>query len=69
MRRLRAPIVWYSSRQSNESPMRVQSRLKACSSSRVTRSQAAMKFGRETLRGGPSLEAFADASSSTSSGS
>jgi hypothetical protein len=63
-----SPIVWYSWRQSIESPSRCHSALNERSSSRVTRSHASMKFGRETWRGG-SLRRAAFASSSTRFGS
>ena len=68
MRRACGSIVWYSCRQSIERPSRCQSALNERSSSRVTRSHASMKFGRETWRGG-SLRSFALASWSTRSGS
>jgi hypothetical protein len=68
MRRQRSSMVWYSSRQSKESPRRRHSSWKEASSWRVTSSQAAMKSGRETLRGG-CLRSFALAGSSASSGS
>ena len=53
MRRQRASIVWYSCAPvDREAERAATASLNDCSSSRVTRSHASMKFGRETWRGG-----------------